>query len=269
MRRAFCFSRSCRLYSLSLSRPRPCSPGGYGRFSTGHLGLSHLEPLRKSLVFSRRQSLQSGPVYLANFCSLSQTRRRLGGRQPLWGTGVTSWMPWISRPVACRERMAVSRPEPGPLTYTSTRRTPCSWARRAACSAASWAANGVDLREPLKPTLPDDAHAIVLPWGSVMVTIVLLKLDLMWAWAWGMFFFSRRRGFLAPVFFGGKSSPLLLPLHASCGFGGMRGRSPRNCYFFVAFFLPATVFLGPLRVRALVWVRWPRTGSPRRCRMPW
>src|SRR4029450_8933922 len=91
-------------------------------------------------------------------------------------------------------------------TYTSTLRTPCSWARRAACSAASWAANGVDLREPLKPTLPDDAHAIVLPWGSVMVTIVLLKLDLMWAWACAMFFFSRRRGFLAPDFFGGKSS---------------------------------------------------------------
>jgi hypothetical protein len=111
------------------------------------------------------------------------------------------------------------------------------------------AANGVDLREPLNPTLPDVAHAIVLPWGSVMVTIVLLKLDLMWAWACAMFFFSRRRGFLAPDFFGGKS--------------------PDSFYFFVAFFLPATVFLGPLRVRALVWVRWPRTGSPRRCRMPW
>ena len=59
-----------------------------------------------------------------------------------------------------------------------------------------------------------------------------------------------RRGFLAPDFFGGKSPSLL-------------------CYFLVAFFLPATVFLGPLRVRALVWVRWPRTGSPRRCRIPW
>src|SRR5579884_427754 len=35
------------------------------------------------------------------------------------------------------------------------------------------------------------------------------------------------------------------------------------------FFLPATVFLGPLRVRALVWVRWPWTGRPRRWRMPW
>src|SRR5262249_6664235 len=40
-------------------------------------------------------------------------------------------------------------------------------------------------------------------------------------------------------------------------------------YFLPAFFLPATVFLRPLRVRALVWVRWPWTGSPRRWRMPW
>ena len=37
----------------------------------------------------------------------------------------------------------------------------------------------------------------------------------------------------------------------------------------VAFFLLATVpRRGPLRVRALVCVRWPRTGRPRRCRMP-
>src|SRR5206468_9083253 len=37
----------------------------------------------------------------------------------------------------------------------------------------------------------------------------------------------------------------------------------------VAFFLLATVpRLGPFRVRALVCVRWPRTGSPRRCRIP-
>src|SRR6266542_2501311 len=114
-------------------------------------------------------------------------------------------MPWISRPVAWSDRIAVSRPDPGPLTHTSTLRAPCSWARRAACSAASCAANGVDLREPLKPTLPDDAHAIVLPCGSVIVTSVLLKLDLMCAWACAMFFFSRRRGFFVPPFFGGES----------------------------------------------------------------
>src|SRR3954453_1185684 len=40
-------------------------------------------------------------------------------------------------------------------------------------------------------------------------------------------------------------------------------------YFLPAFFLPATCMrFGPLRVRALVLVFWPRTGRPRRCRRP-
>ena len=34
------------------------------------------------------------------------------------------------------------------------------------------------------------------------------------------------------------------------------------------FFLPAIGRAGPLRVRAFVWVRWPRTGSPLRWRNP-
>jgi len=38
---------------------------------------------------------------------------------------------------------------------------------------------GVDLREPLNPTWPDDAQEITLPPGSVMDTIVLLKVLLM------------------------------------------------------------------------------------------
>ncbi len=41
-----------------------------------------------------------------------------------------------------------------------------------------------------------------------------------------------------------------------------------DAHFLPAFFLPATVFFGPLRVRAFVLVRWPRTGSPRRHRSP-
>src|SRR5438105_271740 len=44
--------------------------------------------------------------------------------------------------------------------------------------------------------------------------------------------------------------------------GGGRGAEPPAGYFLPGFFLPATVRLGPLRVRALVRVRWPRTGSP-------
>src|SRR5215469_1588142 len=108
-----------------------------------------------------------------------QTLRRLGGRQPLCGTGVTSWMDPTSRPVACNDLIAVSRPEPGPFTNTSTLRMPCSIARRAAASAAIWAAYGVDFREPLNPTGPDDAQEITLPCGSVIETIVLLKVDRM------------------------------------------------------------------------------------------
>src|ERR671927_1439154 len=129
----------------------------------------------------------------------SQTRRRFGGRQPLWGTGVTSWIDPTSRPVACSERIAVSRPEPGPLTNTSTLRMPCSWARRAAASAAICAAKGVDLREPLKPTWPAEAQLITAPVGSVIETIVLLKVLLMCAAPWATFFFSLRRTFLAPA----------------------------------------------------------------------
>src|SRR5215208_5949183 len=49
-----------------------------------------------------------------------QTRLLLRGRQPLCACGVTSLMEVISRPAACSERIAVSRPEPGPLTNTST-----------------------------------------------------------------------------------------------------------------------------------------------------
>ncbi len=56
------------------------------------------------------------------------------------------------------------------------------WARRAADSAAICAANGVDFREPLKPTWPAEAQEITLPDGSVIETIVLLNVLLMCAW---------------------------------------------------------------------------------------
>src|SRR5215471_4864281 len=64
---------------------------------------------------------------------------------------------------------------------------------RAAASAVTCAAKGVDLREPLNPAPPADSHAMTLPSRSVRETIVLLKLVLMCAWPIGMFFFGRRR----------------------------------------------------------------------------
>src|SRR5215470_9693734 len=151
---------------------------------------------------------------------LPQTRRRFGGRHPLCGCGVTSEMVPTSSPAAVSERMAVSRPEPGPLTNTSTLRMPCSMARRAAASAASWAANGVDLREPLKPTCPADAHEITAPVGSVMDTMVLLKVLLMCACPWETFLRSLRRTFLTAA-----------PARA---FGGIALCAPsRSSYYFL------------------------------------
>ena len=93
--------------------------------------------------------------------------------------------------------------------------------------------------------------------------IVLLNVDLMWAWPATTFFFSLRRTFLA--------APALRPAVAilfqfSCIFPiRAPGSGPRQR----AFFLPATGLRAPLRERALVRVRWPRTGRPLRCRRPW
>src|ERR1700712_3192217 len=95
--------------------------------------------------------------------------------------------------MACSARSADSRPEPGPVTSTSSVRMPCSAALRAASSAATCAAYGVDLREPLKPMAPADDHEIVLPCASVIVTIVLLNEAFTGAPPDTMFLRSRRR----------------------------------------------------------------------------
>src|SRR5690606_38955427 len=69
-----------------------------------------------------------------------QTRRRLEGLTPLCGIGVTSRMLVMVKPTAWSARIALSRPEPGPLISTSSVRTPCSAAFLPASSAATWAA---------------------------------------------------------------------------------------------------------------------------------
>src|ERR671937_1181114 len=77
--------------------------------------------------------------------------------------------------------MADPRPLPGPCTRTCTRFTPRPSASRAHASAATVAAKGVDFFDPLKPALPDDAHATALPCMSVIVIVVLLKVAFTWA----------------------------------------------------------------------------------------
>src|SRR5512140_894779 len=102
-------------------------------------------------------------------------RRFFGGRQPLCGTGVMSETLVILKPAAFSARTADSRPGPGPLMRTSRFFTPHSTATLPQASAATCAANGVLLREPLKPAPPEVAHASALPWRSVIVMIVLLN----------------------------------------------------------------------------------------------
>ena len=74
-------------------------------------------------------------------CTLDrEARRRLRGRHPLCGIGVTSRIDVTVKPAACSARCAEALPEPGPDTSTSRVRMPCSDALRAACSAATCAA---------------------------------------------------------------------------------------------------------------------------------
>src|SRR5450755_2033731 len=122
-----------------------------------------------------------------------QTRRRLRGRQPLCGIVVTSRIEVTVKPAACSARNADSRPDPGPATSTSSVRMPCSCAFLETSSAATCAAYGVDLREPLKPIVPADDHAMVLPCASVMVMVVLLNDEFTCATPDAMFLRSRRR----------------------------------------------------------------------------
>jgi hypothetical protein len=93
---------------------------------------------------------------------------------------VTSLIAVISRPAACNDLIAASRPAPGPLTHTSTLRKPWSIASFAEALEASWAANGVDFFDPLNPDLPAVDQAITPPVESVIETIVLLKVALIW-----------------------------------------------------------------------------------------
>src|SRR5579863_2966410 len=154
---------------------------------------------------------------------MSYTRRRLRGRQPLCGIGVTSRIEVMVKPAACSERSADSRPEPGPATSTSSVRMPCSCAFLAASSAATCAAYGVDLREPLKPIVPADDQAIALPCTSVMVIMVLLNDAFTCATPEAMFFRSRRRTRVAslPILNPFGSEPAAPVTVTSCPFDAL------------------------------------------------
>src|ERR1043165_1251029 len=112
---------------------------------------------------------------------MAQTRRFLGGRQPLWGIGVTSLMETTRSPTEASAWIADSRPLPGPWTSTCSFRPPRFIASRPTFSAATVAAKGVLFFEPLNPAFPAVPHAMVFPRMSVMVMSTLLNVAEMWA----------------------------------------------------------------------------------------
>ena len=83
----------------------------------------------------------------------------------------------ISRPTACKDLIAGSRPDPNPFTLTETFFIPFSTAARPAASDACPAANGVLFLLPLKPNVPADAQLITLQSLSVIVTIELFYVE--------------------------------------------------------------------------------------------
>src|SRR5258707_6044233 len=100
---------------------------------------------------------------------------------------------------------------------------------------------------------------MVLPCASVMEIMVLLNDAFTCATPEAMFLRSRRRTRVA-------SLPILDPLaarhdagRADLGGCGRATRAARVAGTRDYFFLPAIAFAGPLRVRALVSVRWSRT----------
>src|SRR5262245_1001364 len=107
--------------------------------------------------------------------------------------------------------------------------------------------------------VPADDQAMALPCASVMVIMVLLNDALTCATPEAMFLRSRRRTRPAGV----ASLPIDDPFAAPRAFHAGRCKKFRFEPY-VAFFLPAMALAGPLRVRALVCVRWPRTGRPLR-----
>src|SRR5215469_7099887 len=257
MRRAFCFSRIWSRYSFSLGRLRPCSPGGYGRISMGHLGESHLAPLRNSFIFSRRHSLQSGPEYRA-ICQFLSDPAPLGRAAAVVGDR-GDVLDGADLQASCLQRTDRGFP-----ARTRALHEHVDLAHAVLHGAAGGCLGGHlgGVRGRLPGTLEADlagrgpgddvadrvgdghdrvvegATDVSMPMGDVLA-------------------------FLAAHLFGAGTALRrhLLPVR----------RSSVRCadYFFPAFFLPATVFFLPLRVRALVCVRWPWTGSPRRWRTPW
>ena len=148
----------------------------------------------------------------------------------------------ILNPALFKARTADSRPGPGPLIHTSKFFIPNSWTISPTREAATCAAKGVLLRDPRNPLLPAVVQASAFPWRSEMVIMVLLKDACTCA---------TPSVTVRLIFF------LVLTLLLTITLILPHARLREHPHLRIG-------RRGPFRVRAFVFVRWPRTGSPRR-----
>ena len=136
---------------------------------------------------ARRNRIRSDAAPLARPAAVVRDRRHVADR----GDGEAGRLQRAQRRLAARARTATPR-----LRACACRAPAPSWRRLRRRPARR---KGVDLREPLKPMVPADDQAIVLPCASVMVIIVLLNDAFTCATPEAIFLRSRRRtrrGFL-------------------------------------------------------------------------
>src|SRR5580700_3742532 len=110
---------------------------------------------------------------------------------------------------------------------------------------------------------PAEDQQTARPSGAVMVTIVLLNVAWIQARPCGT---TRRSRFFLNSFLRREGFPAAGAAAPSCGSLAIASPYSKPAYLrAMTFFLAATAPLrGPFRVRALVCVRWPRTGRLRR-----
>jgi hypothetical protein len=93
-----------------------------------------------------------------------QTRRRLAGRTPLCGIGVTSRIEVMVKPTACSARSALSRPEPGPLHFDFEGAHAVFGGLAASVFCGNLRGIGRRLAAALEAHHAGDDQLIVLPW---------------------------------------------------------------------------------------------------------
>src|SRR3954447_25343738 len=222
-------------------RPRPWSPGGYARRSMPHLSVRQRSPLRNSFWPSRRHCLHWGEV--------SRAIEVDSDPSPLPGAAAVVCLRGDVADAGDLEARRLQRADRGlapgaralhedlDLLHALLDALARGGVGRHLRGEGGRLAGALEARAAGR--LPRDHVALAV--GQRDDRVVEGRLDVRLA-----------------------DRDVLLDLAAATLRAAGRGTP-----FFVAFFLPATdMRLGPLRVRAFVFVFCPRTGRPRRCRIP-